>query len=583
METRSLLKRLTIFMLSPLVALALFTACSDDGPDIIDPGPEPRPDPELNIVETAGEDGRFTTLIELAGEAGLAEALASEELTLFAPTDAAFDALFETVNPDDLSAEEIAEILSYHVTSGVILSGSLEAQQDVEMLNEELTLVQAGSGGVTINGSAGVTDADVEATNGVIHVIDEVLLPSTFREASVVEAAQDAGNYEILLELVEGAGLTTTLQFLGPYTVFAPNDEAFEALFENVNPADLSDEQIEFILTYHLLGGVPVFSTDLAPQQTVSALNDEALYIMAENGEVRVNATSSVVAADIEVANGVIHAVDEVLLPNIFVNIPSIITKNYDLTTLLELVADREAILEALSDENAEYTVFAPTNAAFEEALNAFPDLTEEEITEILTYHVLTFEALAGDLSESQVVETLQGEDLLIEVENGTVLLNGSSVVEVADLTGTNGTVHIINEVILPASFGGGPPADAVDASITINNVGSSSWVIEEVEGEGAEAELNEENTPLTLEEGGRYTIVNLGSSNHPLQLRDSDGDVLIAAAGDGSLQDYEPADVVVNDEEGSITFTLTGNLADWVATYNCQPHAAMEGEIIVN
>lgn len=562
--------------MAPVLSLALLTACSDDGPDIVDPinGDDPNGETDETIVDIAQGNEDFSILVDLVIDADLVDVLATEELTVFAPTNDAFETLFETVNPDDLTQEDIIEILTYHVTEGTILSNALDAQQDVTMLNEERTLVQV-NGGVIINGSASVVQADVQASNGVIHAIDEVLLPSGFREASIVEVAEDAGNYEQLLALVEDAGLTTTLQFTSGLTVFAPDDDAFDALFDAVDPSELSADDVMNILTYHVLTDGPIFAGDLAPEQTVDALSGEALYIVAENGDVTINWFASVQAADIEAANGVIHSIDAVLLPNAFQDITEIAIKNYNLTTLVDLLVEYD-LVETLQ-EDGPYTVFAPTNDAFEEIMGAVAELTDEEIVDILLYHVLDLEVLSGDLEEEQTVEALNGSEMTIVVENGTVVINGSATVEVADLQGTNGVVHIVDEVLLPEE-----EAES-DATITINNVGQSAWELVDIEGDGASGDIGEENAPITLEAERRYTFVNQGAANHPFQLRDGNGDVLIAANTDGSLQDYEPANVQISDDGETISFTLTGNLADWVATYNCAPHAAMEGDIIVN
>jgi plastocyanin len=121
------------------------------------------------------------------------------------------------------------------------------------------------------------------------------------------------------------------------------------------------------------------------------------------------------------------------------------------------------------------------------------------------------------------------------------------------------------------------------DAVITINNVNSSAWIVVSIDGEGASAETDVENAAITLEAGNRYLFVNLGAANHPFELRDADGEVLIAEAGNGELQDDEDVAVVVDESEGTIEFTLSGDLAARVATYNCQPHPSMVGDLIVN
>jgi uncharacterized surface protein with fasciclin (FAS1) repeats len=577
MEKRNTLKRLFLLAVIPLLTLSLITACSDDGPT----GIEPPAEDDLNIVETAEDAGNFSVLLSAASDLGLADVLANEELTVFAPTDDAFAALPDGLL-DSLTDEQLTEIILYHVLAGTVLSNQIEAQQDAETEQGERILLQSDNG-VTVNGSSTVISADITASNGVIHAIDEVLLPSAFRDPGIIEQAEEAGGFSILLGAIEDAGLTTTLQFLGPFTVFAPSDDAFNELGIDVVEG-LSDEQLVDVLTHHVLSG-EIASGDLQPEQTVSALNGGNLFVTVDNEEVTVNGSANVFLPDVNAANGIIHAVDQVLLPDAYGNIVDNAIKRYDLTTLVDLVVAQD-LAGTLSDESSEYTVFAPTNSAFEEISDVVATLDDQQVTNTLLYHVVNSAVEAGDLGASQTVATLNnGEEILIEASGGTVTINGQATVEVADIVGINGVIHIIDTVLIPEALGGGIPADEtnqVDATITINNVGASAWVIEGIEGEGASGDLNTENTALTLEEDRRYTIVNLGAGGHPFQLRDASGNILIAAQGNGSLQDYGPANVVVDEDEGTITFTLSGDLANAVATYNCAPHAAMEGDVIV-
>lgn len=576
--TINLFKRLCLFVGIPLLSILLITGCSDDN-DI--PTVDEPPESELNIVETAEEAGNFTTLLSVASDLGLAETLQNEELTVFAPTDDAFAALPDGLL-DDLTDSQLTEIILYHVLAGTVQSSQIETQQDATTEQGERVLLQSNANGVTVNGSSSVIAADITASNGIIHAVDEVLLPAAFREPGIIETAEAAGDFEILLGAVESAGLTTTLQFLGPFTVFAPSDQAFTDLgIETVE--SLTEDQLSDVLTYHVLDG-EVPSSALQPEQTVTALNGSNLFITLANDEVFVNGTSSVFLADVNAKNGIIHAVDQVLLPDAFGNIVDNAVKRYDLTTLVDLVVQQD-LATTLSDDTAEYTVFAPTNDAFEAISETLEGLTDDQVTNTLLYHVLGSAVEAGDLGESQIVETLNsGEEILIEVADGMVTINGGATVQIADVVGTNGVIHIIDTVLIPEELGGGIPTEGeVSANITIENVGSSAWNIVEIEGEGASGDLGTDNASITLDEGLRFTVINLGAGGHPFQLRDSNGNVLIAAAGNGSLQNDEDANVVVNDQEGSITFTLSGELAAQVATYNCQPHAAMEGQLIVN
>lgn len=435
----------------------MLTACSDDddGPTVVDPDPEPEPEPEPTLVDIAAGDERFSTLVGIVQDLGLEETLATEELTVFAPTNAAFENISDAI--PSLTNDDLEQIVTYHLLAGTVLSTDLEAQQDVEMLQGELALIQSSAAGVTINGFASVVEADLTASNGVIHAIDEVLLPTEYRVAlqgpSLVEVAENAGNFETLLGLVDDLGLRTTLQFLGPYTAFAPTDEAFSNLFEVVDPATLTPEQLGFILTYHVLFG-ETLSTDLQATQTVPTVAEEPVYITAGEDGVAVNGTANVTTADVtEPTNGVIHIVDQVLLPNAFNTVAGVVSKNYDLATLLSVVAERPAILDVLNDAASSLTVFAPDNAAFTAALEAFPELTADQITEILTYHVLAAEVLSTDLEAAQTVETLSEESIYVTVEEGTVTINNSATVTNADLNGNNGVVHVIDGVLLPNKF----------------------------------------------------------------------------------------------------------------------------------
>lgn len=448
------LNRLILLAIIPFFAMLSFTACSDDNGAIVDPDPMPE-----TLVDVAASDERFSILVQVVTELGLAGVLAEQELTVFAPTNAAFEEIADVI--PTLTNEDLEQIVLYHLVAGTVLSSDLTASQDVEMVQGEVSLIRASATGVDINNYASVVEADITATNGVIHAIDKVLLPTDYRVAlvgpSLVEVAGEAGSFNILLELAEQAGLTTTLQFLGPYTAFAPVDEAFEGLFAALNEAgiELSDEQVAGVLAYHViapqLGEIP--SSALEAEQAVPTAAEENIFITSDDSGVTVNGQATVVAPDVDNAvNGIIHVVDRVLLPDLLNPVTGIIQKDYNLTILLSLVAAREEILSTLGG-SGEFTVFAPTNSAFEEALAAFPDLTDEQITEILTYHVIAgATVLSSDLEDGATVETLQGEDITVTINDSDVLINSAEVTS-ADRIGTNGVVHVIDSVILPPSY----------------------------------------------------------------------------------------------------------------------------------
>lgn len=431
-------------LILPILFLSLITACSDDDDTVND---TPDPDPELNIVELAASNDDFSILADLIVDLGLDETLTSANFTVFAPTNDAFNALPDGTI-ESLTEEELTSILTYHVVSGVVLSSQIQPQQDVETLQGERILLQSNAG-VTVNGNATVINPDLEASNGVIHAIDEVLLPAQFRESSIIETAEAAGGFETLLGAIESAGLTTTFQFLGDFTVFAPSDEAFDALPEGLI-SSLTEDQLTEILSYHVLSQV-VRSTDLTASQTAASLTGEPLWIEAD-GDVLVNGNATVTSPDIEASNGVIHAVDNVLLPDEFGTVVQNAIKRFNFEILVSAVTDA-GLADALSGEGP-FTVFAPTDDAFGNLPDGLLEsLTIEQLSEILQYHVISADIKSGDLEEEQAVASLTGENLFVTASGGEVLVNNQSSVITADVDASNGTIHGINEVLLPNEF----------------------------------------------------------------------------------------------------------------------------------
>lgn len=266
-----------------------------------------------DIVDTAVAAGSFKTLVTAVKEAGLVEALKGKgPFTVFAPTDTAF-AAFESANPGvlaSLSKDELAAILKYHVVAAKVGSKDLVSGSLVETLNGARAAVDLSSG-AKVAGST-VTTADVAASNGVIHVIDKLMLPPS---KDIVATAVAAGSFTKLAGALVATGLDKTLQGAGPFTVFAPTDAAFAA-FEVKNPGvlgSLTTAQLSDILLYHVVSGW-AGPADLKDGASVStALAGKSLKVSTMAG-VKVN-EATVTSANIVTTNGVIHVIDAVLLP----------------------------------------------------------------------------------------------------------------------------------------------------------------------------------------------------------------------------------------------------------------------------
>ena len=283
--------------------------------------------PTGDIVATAQSAGQFTVLLEAAQAAGLVSALQGPgPLTVFAPTDAAFGALLTKLGKT--KAELLADVpllttvLKYHVLSGAVPSSAITGPLGPVTLEGRQLLIIPKDGKITINGTATVTTADVQATNGVIHVIDQVLIPPMPAPAQpdIVDTAAAAGSFTTLLAAAKAAGLVDALKGRGPFTVFAPTDRAFKTLIRRLHTTPeklLSDPaKLASILKYHVVSG-EVFSSQLkVGRNVVTTLNGRKIVVRKyRNGTVTVNGTARVTTANVDASNGVIHVIDRVLVP----------------------------------------------------------------------------------------------------------------------------------------------------------------------------------------------------------------------------------------------------------------------------
>ena len=286
------------------------------------PAPTEAPMPEMkNIVETAVAAGSFNTLVAAVSAAGLADTLSGEgPFTVFAPTDDAFAALPEgTV--DALLADpsgDLTQILLYHVLSGKVMAEAVADGLEVETLQGSTVTFSVVDGKPMINGAMIVT-TDIEASNGVIHVIDAVILPpaeeAAMPEMNIVETAVAAGSFETLVAAVTAADLAGTLSGEGPFTVFAPTDDAFAALPEGTIDALLADPSGDLtqILLYHVLSG-KVMAEAVADGLEVETLQGSTVTFSIVDGKPMING-AMIVTTDIEASNGVIHVIDAVITP----------------------------------------------------------------------------------------------------------------------------------------------------------------------------------------------------------------------------------------------------------------------------
>jgi uncharacterized surface protein with fasciclin (FAS1) repeats len=278
-----------------------------------------------NIVETAQADSRFSILVEAVVAADLATTLSSPgPLTVFAPTNDAFAALLAElgVTKAQLLADKalLTAVLTYHVLPARVLQADVPPGKAITTVQGGIFKVDAVGADLVItdgrNRTAKITTTNLEASNGVIHVIDRVILPA---DKNVVQTAQALPDFSILVDAVVAANLQGTLSGSGPFTVFAPTNAAFAALLAELGVTKdelLADVPLlTRVLTYHVVSG-RVLKADVPVGAAIATVEggtftiDAGLAITDQSGR-----RSGIVATDVLAGNGVIHVVDRVLLP----------------------------------------------------------------------------------------------------------------------------------------------------------------------------------------------------------------------------------------------------------------------------
>lgn len=428
-----------------LAFTAGLAACSDD-----DKNPTTTEDPTVASIVVSSED--FETLEAALVAAELVETLSgSGPFTVFAPTDAAFEALpagaLEALLADK---DALTDVLTYHVVSGSVNAAQVATLESATTLQGEDIEIAVVDGKVVLNGTVNVTMTDIQAKNGIIHVIDAVLMPpepgpTTNTIADIVTTNPD---FSTLASAVSAAGLGTTLAGTGPFTVFAPTNAAFAALPEGTLEALLADtEALTDVLLYHAIVGAEVKAETVVTLPRATAANEVDIKITVTNGEVFLNDTVKVTATDIEADNGIIHVIDAVLVP------PPTLAGHLDSPdfTLLK-TAVTAAELTATLDGEDQYTVFAPTNAAIQ-AIGSAEQLqallgNKPKLTDLLLHHVVAGKKYASEVVAATSLEMANGLTLPITTEGGAKI--GNAMIVTTDVYARNGVIHVIDAVLVP-------------------------------------------------------------------------------------------------------------------------------------
>lgn len=456
------------FKLLTVFALVLgLTACSDDDDNnIIVETP-------LNIVELASSNPNLSSLVAAlqAADGDLPSVLSGPgPFTVLAPTNDAFDAFLGDDELGDIPTDVLAQVLLNHVITGEVLSSDLVAQGSgyastnaTSPGGQNISIYFDTTNGVEFNGVSSVVTggADVEASNGVVHVVDAVIgIPD------VVDHAVANPNLSTLVTALTDNNLVSALQADGPFTVLAPTNDAF-ANFTNPDGNAIADILLNHVIAAPILSGDLVNLGSGYSNTLATGPNDEALsiYFDTSNG-VAFNGAASVSQADIVGSNGVIHVVDNVI------DIPTIATfatSNPALSTLVDALVFADGgtptvpYIDTVSDPTAgPFTVFAPTNDAFGDVLaelsltgfgEGMDELNAATTDAVLTYHIVAANVQSDELMSGPVA-TLGGT-ITADAMNFTLTDPNDRVSNIitslVDIQGANGVVHVIDTVILPS------------------------------------------------------------------------------------------------------------------------------------
>lgn len=441
-------------VLSACAPAATSTPTQPPMPTATPVSPTATPAPKT-IVDIAVADGRFSTLVTAVQAAGLVETLSGEgPFTVFAPTDDAFaklpkETLENLLKPEN--KDQLVKVLTYHVVPGKVMASDVVKLSEAQTAAGEPIAIKVEGNKVFVN-DAQVILTDIEASNGVIHVIDAVILPPSMKaeaKKDIVDIAAADGRFTTLVAAVQAAGLVDTLKGEGPFTVFAPTDEAFAKLPEGTLETLLKPEnkqQLTNILLYHVLPG-KVMASEVKDGLIADTALGTSVFFKVDMGKAYIN-EAQIIITDIEASNGVIHVIDTVILPKDIVD-AAVFNKFNTLVAAVQAAG----LVDTLKGEGP-FTVFAPTDEAFAKLPagtldNLLKPANKKQLTDILLYHVVSGRVLAEDVVKLQRADTALGKPVTIKVQDGKVYINDAQVI-LTDIKTTNGVIHVIDTVLLP-------------------------------------------------------------------------------------------------------------------------------------
>lgn len=428
----------------------------------------------LQVMHSIGELSTFTSAVSDYDDITTSLDSDDEVHTVFAPTDQAFSVFMEALgynSLDDVPADTLRDIIRYHIVRGTEYAHSdLSEDQSLQTLLTNETINISVNGNTVMINTARISEADVEAANGVIHVIDAVLVPLSLggnpgAGSTIIGVLQINEQLSLFSDAFgEDSELSASLNGSGAYTFFAPTNAAIGAFLEVMGFSslnDMPDEMLREILQYHVVPQTALAGDDFTDGGELTTLTEEPVTTYTTGSNIIVN-SSQVVDADVHASNGVVHIVDAVLVPSGIVEnhttLYDRIVENEELSMFVQHISGQPMIMSVLDAITGNFTVFAPTNNGFQTLLNitnqsAVEDVPDDQMRRFLQYHIVMESISAAGLADRQTLNTLaRNEAITISPDHETgsgYLIDKSSIIQ-ADVQGPNGTLHTITGFLFP-------------------------------------------------------------------------------------------------------------------------------------
>jgi len=402
------------------------------------------PYPTADIVGFLSGQERFSTLVAAVVKADLVDALAGDPFSVLAPNNDAF--AFAGIDVDETDAETLRNVLLYHVTAQTVYRAGLVDGAEFRSLQGSTVTVNIVGDFIVFNeGEALAVQGDLAVTNGVVVEISAVLIPPPAPQ-TVLDVARDLGATTVV-DLISQQGLDDALRGIGPFTLFAPVNGAFEGI-----PPEVLDD-LTNVLLGHVVNGL-VLSLGMEDDETLDTLlsiNDNTVQIRTNIYQLgfvyTISGSLLTDTSDNFASNGVVHLIDRVIYPYPKQSLLEILAGEERFSTLVRGV-QRAGLTDALQFDGL--TIFAPNNDAFE-GINV-DELDIDVLTAVLLYHVAPRSIFTAGLTSGSFFTMADGQVLVITIDDdGSFLLNfGDATVSKGDIIGSNGVIHEIDDVLSP-------------------------------------------------------------------------------------------------------------------------------------